>query len=130
MPPGRKLRVNAVTPRAGSILVEVAGADRKPLEGRSFAEATPIVGDHTATVLNWNGNDDLGPSREQPDLSPLPDESDADFVRLPPRGLALFEAVINAVHKAAPGAAIAFNTRPEDSADAAARSLVAGSRAS
>src|SRR5271155_4553818 len=33
-------------------------------------------------------------------------------VRLPLRGLALFEAVINAVHKAAPGAAIAFNTRP------------------
>jgi len=50
-------------------------------------------------------------------------------VRLPPRGLALFEAVINAVHKAAPGAAIAFNTRPDDSADAAARWLVAGSRA-
>ena len=44
-------------------------------------------------------------------------------VRLPPRGLARFEAVINAVHKAAPGAAIAFNTRPEDSADAAARGL-------
>ena len=47
-------------------------------------------------------------------------------VRLPPRGLALFEAVINAVHKAAPGAAIAFNTRPDDSADAAARWLPAG----
>src|SRR5260370_214469 len=46
-------------------------------------------------------------------------------VRLPPRGLALFEAVINAVHKAAPGAAIAFNTRPDDSADAAARWLAA-----
>jgi hypothetical protein len=44
-------------------------------------------------------------------------------VRLPPRGLALFETVINAVHKAAPGAAIAFNTRPDDSADAAARWL-------
>jgi hypothetical protein len=50
-------------------------------------------------------------------------------VRLPPRGLALFEAVINAVHKAAPGAAIAFNTVPQDSADAAARSLAAGRRA-
>jgi hypothetical protein len=50
-------------------------------------------------------------------------------VRLPPRGLALFEAVINAVHKAAPGAAIAFNTRPDDSADAAARGLAAGPRA-
>jgi hypothetical protein len=46
-------------------------------------------------------------------------------VRLPPRGLALFEAVINAIHKAARGAAIAFNTRPDDSADAAARSLAA-----
>jgi hypothetical protein len=48
-------------------------------------------------------------------------------VRLPPRGLAIFETVINAVHKVAPGAAIAFNTRPDDSADAAARWLAAGS---
>ena len=47
-------------------------------------------------------------------------------VRLPPRGLTLFEAVVNAVHKAAPGATIAFNTRPEDTADAAARGLAAG----
>lgn len=44
-------------------------------------------------------------------------------VRLPPRRLPIFEAVINAIHKAAPGATIAFNTRPEDSADAAARWL-------
>jgi hypothetical protein len=50
-------------------------------------------------------------------------------VRLPARRLELFEAVINAVHKAAPGAAIAFNTRPDDSADAAARCLTAGRRA-
>ena len=51
-------------------------------------------------------------------------------VRLPPRGLALFEAVINAIHKAAPGAAIAFNTRPDDSADAAARWLAAETQTS
>ena len=50
-------------------------------------------------------------------------------VRLPPRGIALFEAVINAIHRAAPGAAIAFNTRPDDSADAAARSLAVSNRA-
>ena len=49
-------------------------------------------------------------------------------VRLPPRGLALFEVVINAVRKAAPGAAIAFNTHPGDSADAAARWLPVGAR--
>ena len=42
-------------------------------------------------------------------------------VRLPPRNLALFEVVINAIRRAAPNAPIAFNTRPDDSADAAAR---------
>ncbi len=42
-------------------------------------------------------------------------------VRLPPNQLALFEAVVNAIHRAAPQAAIAFNTRPEDSGMAAAR---------
>ena len=46
-------------------------------------------------------------------------------VRLPPRNLKDFEAVINAVHRAAPGTPIAFNTRPDDSADAAARWLPA-----
>jgi hypothetical protein len=46
-------------------------------------------------------------------------------LRLPPTSLWLFETVINAVHKAAPNAAIAFNTRPEDTAEAAARWLKA-----
>jgi len=42
-------------------------------------------------------------------------------VRLPPKNLLLFETLINTVHKAAPTTSIAFNTVPEDSADAAAR---------
>jgi hypothetical protein len=46
-------------------------------------------------------------------------------LRLPPKSLPLFERVINAVHKAAPNAVMAFNTRPEDSAEAAARWLKA-----
>ena len=46
-------------------------------------------------------------------------------LRLPPKSLWLFEAVVNAVHRAAPHAAIAFNTRPEDTAYAAARWLKA-----
>jgi hypothetical protein len=46
-------------------------------------------------------------------------------IRLPPNSLLLFEALINVVHKAAPNAAIAFNTRPEDTGDAAARWLKA-----
>jgi len=44
-------------------------------------------------------------------------------LRLPSKSLALFETVVNIIHKAAPNAAIAFNTRPEDTADAAARPL-------
>jgi hypothetical protein len=46
-------------------------------------------------------------------------------LRLPPKGLFLFERVVNAVHRAAPQAGIAFNTRPEDTAEAAARWLKA-----
>jgi hypothetical protein len=42
-------------------------------------------------------------------------------VRLPPSRLVLFEAVVNAIHRAAPQTAIAFNTRPEDTGPAAAR---------
>jgi len=47
-------------------------------------------------------------------------------LRLPPKSLLLFERVINAVHRTAPGVAIAFNTRPEDTAEAAARWLNTG----
>ncbi len=47
-------------------------------------------------------------------------------IRMPPKSLLIFETVVNAVHKAAPNAAIAFNTRPEDTADAAARQLTPG----
>jgi hypothetical protein len=47
-------------------------------------------------------------------------------IRLPPRSPSMFEAAINAVHRAAPDTPIAFNTGPEDSADAAARWLKGG----
>jgi hypothetical protein len=59
-PPGRKLRINALVLRGGSIQVEVADLRGKPLPGRSFAEAAPIIGDHHWTTLSWNGQDDLG----------------------------------------------------------------------
>ncbi len=42
-------------------------------------------------------------------------------LRLPPSRLALFEAVVNAIHRAAPQTTIAFNSRPEDTGAAAAR---------
>jgi hypothetical protein len=42
-------------------------------------------------------------------------------IRIPPKSLLLFERLLNAVHKSAPNASIAFNTVPQDTADAAAR---------
>ena len=42
-------------------------------------------------------------------------------IRMPTKGLAFFETVVNAVGKVAPGMPIAFNTRPENSGEAAAR---------
>lgn len=42
-------------------------------------------------------------------------------LRLPPKSLLFFERVVNEIHRSAPRAAIAFNTRPEDTAEAAAR---------
>jgi hypothetical protein len=42
-------------------------------------------------------------------------------IRLPPKSLLLFEVILNAVHRAAPTAFIAFNTKPQDTGAAAAR---------
>ena len=42
-------------------------------------------------------------------------------IRIPGKNLLLFERVVNAVGKSAAGTPIAFNTHPENSADAAAR---------
>ena len=44
-------------------------------------------------------------------------------IRNPPPSLGLFETVLNAAHRGAPGARIAFNTRPDDSDVAAVRSV-------
>ena len=44
-------------------------------------------------------------------------------IRIPPRSLLLFEQLVNTVHRCAPNAALAFNTTPQDTADAAARHL-------
>ena len=48
-------------------------------------------------------------------------------VRVPPQYLELFERVVNAVRRGAPSAAIAFNTSPETTGEAAARWLNAKS---
>ncbi len=66
IPPGRKLLVNAVVKRSGSLLVEVAGLGGNPLPGRSFAEADPVIGDQHRKPLTWKGQDTLSPKQGAP----------------------------------------------------------------
>ncbi len=65
-PPGRKLLINAVVKRAGSLRVEVAGLDGAPIPGRSFADADPIVGDQYRKPLTWKGQETLLPQDNTP----------------------------------------------------------------
>lgn len=58
--PGHKLRINAVTKRAGQVLVAVTRRNGTFLPGRSFDEAVPVVGDQYGTVVRWKDGDDLG----------------------------------------------------------------------
>lgn len=60
LPPGRKLTINAVTKRAGVILVEVGDFEGNPLPGRTFGDADEIVGDQYHTPVTWKGQDELG----------------------------------------------------------------------
>jgi hypothetical protein len=60
IPPGRKVLINAVVKRAGSLLVEVAGLNGQPLPGRSFQEADRVVGDQYRQALTWKGQNTLG----------------------------------------------------------------------
>jgi hypothetical protein len=58
--PSAKLRINAVTDRTGSILVEAAGLNGVPFPGRSFANAVPVIGDQYRTLVTWTDNDTHG----------------------------------------------------------------------
>ena len=81
----------------------------------------------------WQGDtcmivpdDTAGPTIEKQLLSAIYDcVVIGGGLRLPPKSLVLFERIVNVVRKTAPSAAIAFNTRPEDTAEAAARQLTA-----
>jgi len=69
MPPGRELKINAETARAGSIRIQVEAAeiaakggeiDAQVIADRSFDECMPIFGDQHWTTVTWKGSSDLG----------------------------------------------------------------------
>jgi len=71
MPPGRTLKINAITKRAGGILVELARLNPKRTDeemngieevipGHSFNDCKPFQGDQFWTPVTWNGQTDMG----------------------------------------------------------------------
>jgi len=63
IPPGRKIRINAVTARAGHIRVEVVDLERGVIPGHSFEDCDPVIGDQFRKPLTWKGQDDTGLER-------------------------------------------------------------------
>ncbi len=58
--PGRRLRANVLTARAGCLQVEAARLSGETIPGREFENSIPLRGDcHGAPVL-WQEHDDLG----------------------------------------------------------------------
>jgi len=64
--PGNTLRVNALTSRAGGIWIEAADFNGKPIPGRTFDDAIPIIGDQHRTQVRWKDADDLGVAPGEP----------------------------------------------------------------
>lgn len=60
IPPARKLKINAVTKRAGKILVEVLNAQNQTVKNRSLENCIPIIGDQFWTYVKWKDGEDLG----------------------------------------------------------------------
>lgn len=63
---GGTLRINAATTHAGMIQVEVLGADRRPLPGRSLADCDVLSGDLRGQVVSWRGQSGLFPAASGP----------------------------------------------------------------
>lgn len=63
IPPGTSLYINAVTRRAGYILVEVVNSRGEIVHGRSFADSIPLFGDLHWHHVVWKQKDDLGTGR-------------------------------------------------------------------
>jgi hypothetical protein len=66
VPPGKRLKINAVTQRAGFIKVEIVDMDFNVVAGHSFAESTPIIGNYYYSTVSWAESDELGVATGQP----------------------------------------------------------------
>ena len=57
---GDRLELNLATSAAGEILVELRDAEGKAIEGFTFDDAVPTIGNEIAKTVRWKGDPDLG----------------------------------------------------------------------
>ena len=60
VPPGTKLKLNAVTKRGGGIQIAACGLSQQPLQGRDFDDCAPLIGDLANVPVTWKGGQELG----------------------------------------------------------------------
>jgi hypothetical protein len=65
LPPGQTLKINALTKRAGGIVVELSRGDDTPIPGRTFEDCDPIIGDALWQEVTWDGDSDLGVPKDE-----------------------------------------------------------------
>lgn len=66
LPPGQRLRVNALTGGTGRIAVEVCDYAGNVVPGRSFADSHVLAGDLVDSPVTWAGGEDLGVPAGEP----------------------------------------------------------------
>jgi hypothetical protein len=64
--PGSRIFINAVTARAGEVLIEACDINGKPLPGHSFDDAIPVIGDQYCQPIKWRNAEGLGVEKGQP----------------------------------------------------------------
>jgi hypothetical protein len=64
--PGSIMKINALTHRTGYIKVEVVGMDGNPVEGYSFEDSIPIIGDYHKENVIWKNNKELKTLKDSP----------------------------------------------------------------
>jgi hypothetical protein len=63
---GKELLVNFSTSAAGSLRVEIQGADGQPLSGFALADCPEIYGDQIEQIVSWKGGADVSRLAGQP----------------------------------------------------------------
>jgi hypothetical protein len=65
VPPGKHLKINALTQRTGYIKIEVVDMEGNPIAGHTFDDCIPLFGDYHFSKVSWKESDDIGVGKDE-----------------------------------------------------------------